>query len=317
MFRILIAEREFSDRAKAILKKSGKVIEFGSRPSFLKQLPSADAVVTGLEVKFNKPMLDRAKRLKLIGSRTTQLRYLDLEECGRRGIKVVNIKADAPPLQKTPSTAEETIALILALLRRIPWAMRSLERGEWDRKKYGGHELFGKIIGLIGFGRLGRMVTNYSRAFGMKVIAYDPYVSAKEMSSCAAHKVALPFLLKNADIVSLHAVYNDQTYGMLKEKHFRLMKPAAVFINTARGEITDENALLKALENFWIAGAAVDTLANESPDGAHLINNPLVEYAKKNENLIIVPHLGGATKEAIDRTQIYISELVVKAIKNL
>lgn len=313
--KILIAERSFSDRAKKVLWKAGTVVDFDSLQSFLKQLPSADAVVTGLEVKFDKPILDRARRLRLIGSRTTQLRYLDLDECRRRGIKVVNIKADAPALQKTPSTAEETMALVLALLRKIPWGFAAVKKGEWDRAKYSGRELSGKTIGLIGFGRLGRLVAGYSLAFGMKALAYDPFIAPAEMEKYGVLKVDLPNLLKSSDIVSLHAIYNNSTYKMLKREHFKLMKSTAVFINTARGEITDEAVLLEALEKRWIAGAGIDTLANESPDGAHLINNPLVEYAKKNQNLIILPHLGGSTEEAAERTQIYISELVVKGIE--
>ncbi len=314
---ILIAEKEFSAKAKKILARSGRVINFGSRAEFFRNLSKADVVVTGLEVKFDKPILDRARRLKLIGSRTTQLRYLDLDECRRRGIKIVNIKADAPALHKTPSTAEETMALILALLRKIPWGFEAIKKGEWDRAKYSGRELSGKTIGLIGFGRLGRLVAGYSAAFGMRALAYDPFVGAAEMKKYGAVKADLPNLLKLSDVVSLHAVYNDSTYKMLKQEHFKLMKPTAVFINTARGEITDEVALLEALKKGWIAGAGIDTLADESPDGAHLINNPLVEYARKNQNLIILPHLGGSTEEATERTQVYISELVVKAIKNL
>lgn len=313
---ILIAEKEFSPSAKKILGKAGQVLDYDSTEGFLRDLPRADAVVTGLEIKFNKTVLDKAPRLKLIGSRTTQLRYLDLDECRKRGIKIVNIKTRSPVLKKTYSTAEEAIALTLALLRNIPWAFEAIKKGAWERKKYGGHELMGKIIGLIGLGRLGKMVANYSRVFGMKVLAFDPYVDSIEIKKHQARKVGLDYLLKNSDIVSLHSVYNESTRGFIKERHFELMKKNAVFINTARGEITDELALLKALKNNWIAGAALDTLAGEAPDGSHLIDNPLVNYAREHQNLIIVPHLGGATREATERTQKYISELVVKEIKS-
>ena len=315
--KILIAERDFSVQAKEILAKTGYVTDFFSHNNFLRNLPSADAVITGLEVQFNKAMLDRAKNLKLIASRTTQLRYLDLGECKRRGIKVVNIKAESPILQKTSSTAEEAMALILALWRKIPWAFDNLKNKKWDRKKYAGHELAEKTIGLIGFGRLGKMVAHYSRAFGMKVIAYDPYVGDAQMQACGVKKISLPILLKVADVVSLHSIYDESTQGMLTEKYFKMMKPSAIFINTARGEITDEAALLNALKKRWIAGAAIDTLAGEKPDGSHLKNNPLVEYAIRNDNLIILPHLGGSTHEANQRTQVYVSELAIEAIKNI
>lgn len=313
--KILIAEKDFSEEAKKILAKAGDVFDFVSMDDFFKNLTSAEVIVTGLEVKLNKNTLDRAKKLKLIGSRTTQLRYLDLGECSKRNIKVVNIKANSAILKKTFSTAEETIALILSLLRKIPYAFESIKRKEWDRKKYAGLELNGKTLGLIGFGRLGRMVAFYGHAFGMKVLAYDPFVDASEMKKEHAKKLSLKEILKKSDVVSLHSVYNDSTFGMIQEKHFRIMKPMAIFINTARGEIIDEKALLKALERKWIYGAALDTLSNESPDGSHLLKNPLVEYARENDNLIIVPHLGGSTKEANERTQIYISKLAYNEIK--
>lgn len=315
MLTILIAEKNFNSRAKNILAEGGKVIDFVSDRTFFSNLSSADVLVTGLEVKLSKAVLDKAINLKLVGSRTTQLRYIDLNECHKRGIKIVNIKADSSVLKKTYSTAEETIALMLALLRNIPAAFDSIKKGEWDRKKYAGIELYGKTIGLIGLGRLGRMVAKYSTAFGMKVLAYDPFVSRGEMKEHGVYKADLADVLRKSDIVSLHSVYNDSTLGMIGEKHFKMMKPSAIFINTARGEITDEKALLGALSGGRIFGAALDTLSNEIPDGSHIRNNPLVEYAKKNTNLIIVPHLGGSTKEANERTQVYISELVLKEIK--
>lgn len=149
----------------------------------------------------------------------------------------------------------------------------------------------------------------------MKVIAFDPFVSKEKMARQAVQKVGLETLLKTSDIVSLHCIYDKSTEKMLGRKHFKLMKPSAVFINTARGEITDERALLEALKKKWIAGAAVDTLSGETPDGSHLQDNPMVAYARNHENLIIVPHLGGATVEATEKTQVYIAELAAGWIK--
>ncbi|MDO8467177.1 MAG: NAD(P)-dependent oxidoreductase [bacterium] len=315
MLNILLAEKVFSPDAKKILAKKGRVVDFVSRREFMKNLSKADVLVNALEIKLDKNILQKAIRLKLIGSRTTQLRYIDLDECKKRGIEVVNIKADSPVLQITPSTAEEAMALIFSVLRHIPWAFDSIKNGQWDRKKYEGRELYEKTVGLIGFGRLGKMVAKFCQAFGAIVIACDPNITAKAMQKSKVRKVPMKELLKKADIISLHSVYNDATFGMLKEEHFRSMRPTAIFINTARGEITDEKALLKALRQNWIAGSGIDTLAGEMPDGRHLIGNPLVDYARKNNNLIILPHLGGSTKEATERTQVYISELVARELK--
>jgi len=309
-FNILIAEKEFSKAAKKVLGAQGRVVDFTSKKVFLRNLPYAEVIITGLEVKLNKLTLSRASKLKVIGSRTTQLRHIDLKEAARRGIIVINIKGNSSVLKKISSTAEETIALLLALVRNIPWAFDSLKKERWERKKYGGHELAEKTIGLIGFGRLGKKMAKYAQAFDMKVIAYDPHVKKDVMRKHGVKKVGLEEVLKKADIVSLHAVYNDSTFGLIKESHFRLMKKNSVFLNTARGEITEEKALLKALKNGWISGAALDTLSGEVPDGRHLKNNPLVNYALQNENLIIVPHLGGATQEATEKTQVYIAKLV-------
>ncbi len=310
MFNVVIAERSFSDNAKEIFKDIGRVFDFGDTKKFLLALGNADAVIAGLEVAFDKAMLDRAPKLQLIGSRTTQLRHIDLKECGRRNIKVINIKAESSVLQNTSSTAEETIALLFALLRNVPWAFDSIKKRQWKRSFYGGSELHGKTVGLIGFGRLGRMVSNYVKSFGVTIVAYDPYVRQDAMNTFGVKKVSLEKLLKVSDIVSIHSIYNTTTQGMITKDHFKLMKPTAYLINTARGEITNEADLLTALKKHWIAGAAVDTLAGETPSGSHVADNRLVDYAIRNQNLIILPHLGGATREATERTQIYISELV-------
>lgn len=312
---ILLAEQTFSPSAKKILASAGQVIDFGNRTQFLKYLPQADAVLTGLEVMFDAPLLDRATNIKLIASRTTQLRYLDLEETKRRGIKVINIKGNSPILRRITSTAEEAFALLLALIRKTPWAFDSIKQGKWARSRCVGSELSGKTFGAIGFGRLGTMVSRYAHAFAMRVIAYDPSVPRDKMARHGVKKVSLEVLLRESDAVSLHCVYNDQTANMLGLKDFRMMRRAAVFINTARGEIIDERALLRALREGWIAGAAVDTMRDEVPSGSHLKKNPLVEYARHNENLIIVPRLGGATREATERTQVYIAKLATHWIK--
>ena len=174
--------------------------------------------------------------------------------------------------------------------------------------RYGGHELRGRTIGLVGFGRLGRMVAGYATSFGMRVLAHDPYVAAAEIAAAGAEPVTLDALLGDSDVVSIHCTWSDETRGLIGARELGLMRPTAVLVNTARGEITDEAALLDALERGAIAGAAVDTLADERPDGSHLVGNPLVGYAREHENLIVLPHLGGATVEATARTQLFICE---------
>jgi D-3-phosphoglycerate dehydrogenase len=312
MATILIAESRFSDDARRVLEKAGEVVSF---EAFNERLGEADAIVAGLDMHLRGPVLDRAARLRVIASRTSQLRHVDLDETRRRGIEVLFIDPADPLLQKTSSTAEETMALVLALARRLPWAFDALKQGRWARSEYGGIELKGKTIGLIGFGRLGRMVARYAQAFELAVLANDPRSDPVEVRAAGAEPVSLAELLERSDIVSVHCTYSNETERLLRAEHFRAMRPTALFVNTSRGEITDEGALLEALETGAIAGAAVDTLAGERPDGSHLRENALVEYARTHESLIILPHLGGATAEATERTQLYISRRLVDYLK--
>jgi D-3-phosphoglycerate dehydrogenase len=218
-------------------------------------------------------------------------------------------------LQETTSTAEEAWALLLALARNVPWAFDSLKAGRWERRRYGGHELRGKTLGLVGFGRLGRMVARYGTAFEMRVLAHDPYVAEDEMREHGVEPVSLEALLRDADAISIHCTYSTETEGLVGERELATVKPGALLVNTARGEITDEGAVLAALEDGRLGGAAIDTLAGERADGGHLAGNPLVEYARTHENLIVVPHLGGATIEATERTQVYISRKLVDHLR--
>ena len=312
---ILIGESSFAPAARAILAQVGSVLDFDSPGRFVERLPEADAVVAGLEVQFDADLLGRALRLRAIATRTSQLRHVDLDEAKRRGIEVIFIGPDDPVLQATSSTAEEAFALLLALARNVPWAFDSLKRGDWERARYGGTELRGKTLGLVGFGRLGRMVAGYAKAFGMRVVANDPHVDGAAIAAGSAEPVSLDALLRESDVVSIHCTYSPETTGLIGRNEFAAMRKGTLFVNTARGEITDEGALLDALNSGHLGGAAVDTLGGELPDGAHLRENPLVEYARTHENLIVLPHLGGATVEATERTQVHIAELLVSHLR--
>jgi D-3-phosphoglycerate dehydrogenase / 2-oxoglutarate reductase len=296
---VILLTEPFDPQARRVLEAVGDVVEWDEA-----RLADADALVTGLDLAVDEGLLARAGKLRLVASRTSQLRHLDLAALERRGIEVLSIEPDAPALQETSSTAEETLALILALVRNLPWAFDSVKAGRWERRRYGGHELKGMTLGVIGYGRLGRMVARYGEALGMQVLLNDPNEDG----------ITLDELLRTADVVTLHASY-DGSPPLLREEHFRSMKPSAYFVNTARGELADEAALLRALEKGWIAGAAVDTLAGELPDGSHVREHPLIRYANEHENLIVVPHLGGATREATTRTQLYIAQKLVEWVR--
>ena len=308
---ILVGESRFADPARAVLEGAGEVIDYESRDAFVARLPEADAVVVGLEVHLRDELLARADGLRVIATRTSQLRHIDLDEAERRGIAVLSIEPQAPVMQQTTSTAELAIGLLLSLVRNIPWAFDSMKAGRWERVRYGGTELRGKTIGIVGCGRLGRMMAGYAQAFGMRVLAHDRARKRDEIQALGAEPAALERLLEESDVVSLHCTWSEETRGLIGRAQLGLMRPGSVLLNTARGEIVDEQALLEALESGRLSGAAIDTLAGEQPDGSHAAGNPLVEYARAHENLIILPHLGGATAEATERTQVYISEKLV------
>src|SRR5205085_1845106 len=179
--------------------------------AFAARLPEADAVVVGLEVRLRGDLLARANGLRVIASRTSQLRHIDLDETRRRGIAVLSIEPDAPVMQETSSTAELAIGLLLALVRNIPWAFDSAKAERWERFRYGGTELRGKTIGIVGFGRLGRMVAGYAHALGMRVLASDRPEKRAEIEAHGADPVELERLLRESDVVSLHCTWSEET----------------------------------------------------------------------------------------------------------
>jgi len=239
-----------------------------------------------------------------------------MAEVERRGITIASLRGETDFLRTIFPTGEETIGLMIMLMRNLHLGYRGILQEEWWKERSYGHELAGKTLGVIGFGRLGSIVTRYATALGMKVIATDPNVSEANITAGGATKVSQDDLLKNADVISLHVLHAPELNNMMGRDEFRMMKKTAYYINTARGELNDEAALLEALESGWIAGAAIDVLANEDPTGAFLKGHPLVAYAKEHSNLLIVPHLGGATFESMAKTEDFIAEKVVRSWTN-
>ena len=278
-------------------------------------LPEVELLVVRLAVNVTEAFIDEMPRLKCIATSTTGLNHIDVAHAEEKGIEIISLRGRTDFLKLIPSTAEETMALTLALIRRIPWAFDAVKRGEWNANRWTGNELKGKTMGLIGFGRLGSLVAGYARAFGMVVVACDPNVSKAAMAKRGVKKVALDALLKNSDIVSLHVLLTEGTTGMLRRNHFKIMKADAIFINTARAELIEPGALHRALEAKEIVGAAVDVLDGETSDASHLKKDSLWKYAKGHENLIIVPHIGGTTKEAKETTQNFLAEIVAKRVR--
>lgn len=275
------------------------------------ELADAEVLVIRLG-RINAAFLSKTPRLRFIASPTTGLDHVDLAACERRDINIVSLKGRRDITEKIYATSEHTIALMLALLRRLPSAYEHVVRdGGWDRERFVGSEISGKIVGIVGYGRLGTRVATIVRAMGATVIAADPFVESDRVS-VGVELVALEVLLQTADMISVHATLTKETEGLMGEREFGMMKEGAYFVNTARGQIVDEMALCRALESDRLAGAALDVMCGEQGDGSHLISNSLRAYAQTHQNLILTPHIGGATRESMALTEIAIAEEVLK-----
>lgn len=303
MVKILITEPEyFGAEARKILSRHGTVVAKRlTREELEKRIPEFDAIVVRIETNLDSKILSKAKRLRVIGSATTGLNHIDLRYVKEHGITLINLHGT-----HTVPTAEHTLALMLSLCRKIPWAHVALSNGEWKRYRFIGMQLSGRTLGIIGLGRIGSQVAVYAKALGMQVIAYDPYAKPREIKL-----VSLKALLKEADVVTIHAALTDETMGMVSTRELHAMKKNALLINTARGEIVDQRALLKALGRGIIAGAAEDVFPTEPMED----KDALQAYARSHKNLIITPHIAASADTAVYLAGIEIATKVSEALR--
>lgn len=260
-----------------------------------------DALIIRSGTQVTAEIIEAADRLKYIGRAGVGLDNVDLKAATKKGIVAMNT-----PAGNTTATAEQTMSLILSLSRNIPQAYASVRAGKWERSKFKGVELHGKTIGIIGLGRIGSTIAVMAKGFGMKVIGFDPYLSAEVAEKRGITMMDFEAVLKEADYVTLHLPKTPETVGLIGEKELALMKSSARLINCARGGIVDEEALAKALNNKVIAGAAVDVYVKEPPAPDH----PLFSC----ENCVTTPHLGASTSEAQINVAIEIAETVRNAL---
>jgi D-3-phosphoglycerate dehydrogenase len=305
--RILVAEgKRFSPRAEGILRKLGQ-LHMGDLDRFglLRAVSDVDVLWVRLRHRIDSEVMALAPRLKFIVSPTTGLNHIDLAEAEQRGIRVISLRGQTGFLKDIRATAEHTIAITLALLRHLPGACAHATSGGWNRDLFWGHELHGKTVGIVGYGRLGRIVAEYFKVFGCHVLTTDPFIGSADMAF-GVSLVPPAELLATADIVTLHVNLSDTTKKFFGPGQFAQMNTGAWFINTARGELVDEAALLAALHSGHLAGAAVDVLTDECSAG--MGGHPLVQYARTQGNLLITPHVGGCTFESIEKTELFLAE---------
>lgn len=263
------------------------------RDVLLKKASEVDAMITLLTDKIDKELIDRAKNLRIIAQYAVGFDNIDVNYATQKGIYVTNT-----PEVLTHATADLAMALLLAITRRIVEADSFVRSGEWERTKTGWHplmllgmELNGKTLGIIGMGRIGKEVAKRARSFGMKIVYYDlRKLSQEEEMSLGAKFLELEELLSTSDVVTIHANLTEETRHLMNEQRLRLMKPTSYLINVARGGIVDTNALIKALKEGWIAGAALDVFEEEPL--------PASNELTKLKNVVLAPHIGSATVEA-------------------
>lgn len=312
--KILVTESDgFSDRAIDLLRQSGDVVLADlDRDALLSAVRDTDILWVRLRHRIDTEVMAAATRLKIIVTATTGLNHIDVQEAERRGIRVLSLRGETEFLKDIRATAEHTLALILAVMRSLPAAAAHASAGGWNRDLFKGRELYGKTVGIIGYGRLGRIVARCLKGFETRILVTDPNVDAGTVEPWAVY-ASLTDLLRDADIVTLHVNLSDETRGFFGPHQFAAMKKGAWFINTARGELVDESALLESLARGWLAGAALDVLSDEYSVG--MGNHPLIVYAREHNNLIITPHIGGCTVESMTKTELFLAERLMAQLK--
>jgi D-3-phosphoglycerate dehydrogenase / 2-oxoglutarate reductase len=273
----------------------------GDAGALRRALPRAHALLVRSDTEVTAELIDLGAALRVIGRAGIGVDNIDVPAATRRGIAVLNA-----PGANTVSAAEHTFAVLLALVRRVAWAAQSMRTGAWERKAFSGTELRGKVFGVIGLGRIGAHVSAIAKAFGMKVVAHDPYLSERRAQDLSVELLALDDLLARADVVTLHLPLSDATRHLLDAGRIATMKPTAVLVNTARGGLVDEAALLEAVEAGRIAGAALDVFAEEPLPA----DSPL----RTSDRIILTPHLAASTAEAQERVALEICTAVRDAL---
>lgn len=304
MYKVLISDKLEKEGLDILTEEKGIQVDckFGIPAAELKTIvKDYDALIVRSGTQVTADIIEAAAKLKVIGRAGVGLDNVDLAAATKKGIVAMNT-----PAGNTTSTAEHTMSMIMALSRNIPQAVASVKQSKWERSKFTGVELYGKTLGIIGLGRIGSTVAKMAQGFGMKIIGFDPYLPAEIAGKNGIEVVDLQTIYKTADYITVHIPKTDETTNMIGEKEIALMKKTVRLINCARGGIIDEKALVVALKEKRIAGAAIDVYDVEPPD----FTNELF----KLDNCVTTPHLGASTTEAQVNVAIEIAHAVKDAL---
>lgn len=288
MARVFVADSLSQAGIDLLAAEHEVIVRTGlSEDELVAELGDVQALLVRSQTQVTERVIAAAPRLEVIGRAGVGVDNIDLDAATQRGVIVVNA-----PLANTMSTAEHAFGLMLAAARNVPQAHGSLRGGAWDRSKYAGVELSGRTLGIVGLGRIGTEVASRARAFEMRVLAYDPFVSADRASQLGVERMELDELLTESDFVTLHTALHEGTRGMIGADQLARMKPTAILVNAARGALVDEQALYDAVDSGQIGGAAIDVFSEEPATG-----NVLTTH----DRIIVTPHLAASTAEAQTR----------------
>ena len=306
MFKVLVSDpisdmgiqKLYDAEDIAVDKKTGL-----TEDELVKIIGEYDALLVRSQTKVTEKIIEAASRLKVIGRAGVGVDNIDLDAATRRGIVVVNA-----PDGNTISTCEHTFAMMMALARNIPQAYKKTIQGEWDRKSFVGVELRNKVLGIIGMGRIGSEVSKRAKAFGMEVIGYDPFLTEERAEKLGVKMGTIDEIVATCDFITVHTPLTKETRHMISDAQFQKMKKGVRIINCARGGIIDEQALIRAIDEGIVAGAAFDVFETEPPAADH----PFLNHPK----IIVTPHLGASTTEAQENVAIDVSEEVLHILRN-
>lgn len=295
-YRIQVTDG-LAEQGLALLRQEAEVVLSAD----LGSLESIDAILVRSRTKITREVLAAAPQLKVVGRAGVGVDNIDLTAARERGVAVVNA-----PNANTTAVAELTMGLMLSLARQVPQATASLRAGEWRKAEFSGIELHGKTLGLIGVGRVGSAVATLGTALGMRVLGYDPLVPPEVLRQRGAEPAELEALLAESDFISLHVPLDQGTQQMINAEQLARIKPGAFLVNTARGRVVDEAALLQALQSGRIAGVGLDVFGREPPGPDPLLQHP---------GVVATPHIGAQTAEARRRVALDIASEVLAALR--
>ena len=307
----IVESSSFSKRAIDILKKIGRVylLGKGDLESFLSD---KEIIFIRLKHYIDSSFLDIAPKLKYICTPTTGLTHLDVDEIKRRNIKVISLRGEKAFLSNIRATPEHFFGLVLSLLRNYRKNFLYSKNKSWDREKYKGNEIFGNQVGIIGFGRVGKILAKYFHCFGAKVFFYDRDPEIEKKFN-AIKLNSIKELISKTNIVLLCASYEKNNKHFFKKQYIDMLKNK-FFINGSRGELIDEEYLIKKIKDNHCKGIALDVISNENNATNNL--NKFIELVKERRNFILTPHIGGATFESMKKTEEFIALKIVNYINN-